>query len=320
MSTDSGPSAPAPWPRLEASRDRRVPWAGPAQHTPQPGRTPGYQIGEGSPTGEAGFVNVNGRLFAPLQGLNPADVTQGGYGWLDKTDGGATFHCGVDLNAGGSCNADEGVLVVAPLAAVVRAALWWDGYTSGEGNHLWLELDDPLAPAPTWVHFDHLQRIDVVEGQRLVAGEPVARAGRTGGWDCAHLHTELLPAAPAQGYWQWPYGWSKGQVEAAYYSPSTWWQAASAKAQGAPEEVVMAILEGWQLQGLGAGRSVPAGRRAVQPGQRHGHGLVRRAEPGRLPRAPPRGRAHHRGRGVARISKAASAFGASRDGAVSWNG
>ena len=136
--------------------------------------------------------------------------------------------------------------MVAPLAAVVRAALWWDGVSAGEGNHLWLELDDPLAPSPTWVHFDHLQRIDVVEGQRLVAGEPVGRCGRTGGWDCAHLHTELLPAAPAQGWWQWPYGWSKGQVEAAYYSPSSWWQAASAKAQGAPEEVVSMLLSGAQ--------------------------------------------------------------------------
>ena len=299
--------------------DGVFPGPGPAQHTPQPGRTPGYQIGEGSPTGEAGFVNVNGRLFAPLQGLNPADVTQGGYGWLDKTDGGATFHCGVDLNAGGSCNADEGVLVVAPLAAVVRAALWWDGYTSGEGNHLWLELDDPLAPAPTWVHFDHLQRIDVVEGQRLVAGEPVARAGRTGGWDCAHLHTELLPAAPAQGYWQWPYGWSKGQVEAAYYSPSTWWQAASAKAQGAPEEVVMAILEGWQLKGWVLADLYQQAGVPFNPDSATATAWCDELSRG-VYRGRPRGGEHTIEDGVWQEYEGGVCVWRQSDGAVSWNG
>jgi hypothetical protein len=103
------------------------PGPGPAGHTPQPGRTPGYRIGEGSPTGEAHFIDVNERLFAPLQGLDPNDVLQGGYGWLDLTDGGRTYHPGVDLNSGGACNADEGLLVVAPLAAVVRAVLPWTG-------------------------------------------------------------------------------------------------------------------------------------------------------------------------------------------------
>jgi hypothetical protein len=70
------------------------PGPGPAQHVPTPGRMPGLRIGEGERTNEADFVNVQGRLFAPLQGLNPADVLQGGYGWLSPTDGGATFHPG----------------------------------------------------------------------------------------------------------------------------------------------------------------------------------------------------------------------------------
>ena len=65
---------------------------GPHGHTPPP---PGVnQPGTGPATHQADFVNVQGRLFAPLQGLNPADVTQGGYGWLSPTDGGATLHPG----------------------------------------------------------------------------------------------------------------------------------------------------------------------------------------------------------------------------------
>jgi murein DD-endopeptidase MepM/ murein hydrolase activator NlpD len=224
------------------------PGPGAAGHVPQPGRTPGYRIAEGSPTGEAGFINVNERLFAPLQGLNPADVTQGGYGWLDLTDGGRTYHPGVDLNSGGSCNADEGLLVVAPLAAIVRAAILWDGTTMGEGSHVWLEVVDELDPGPvsTWVHYDHLQRIDCQVGQRLAAGERCGRAGRSGGWDCAHLHTELVKGPPPNGYWMWPYGWTQEQVEDVYYEPAAWWRAASARAQGAPEEAVSMILSGAQ--------------------------------------------------------------------------
>lgn len=163
-----------------------------------------------------------------------------------------TTRVSVDLNAGGSCNADEGLAVVAVLAGVVRKVLPWDGSTSGEGNHLWLEVDSPDAPGPTWVHHDHLAAFTVVEGQRVGAGEVIGSCGRTGGWDCAHLHTELLPAAPAQGWWQWPYQWPKEAVEAAYYEPKAWWEAASAKAQGAPEDIVESILSGAQAAALQA--------------------------------------------------------------------
>ena len=200
--------------------------------------------------GGAGFVTVNGRLFAPLQGLDPNNVLQGGYGWLSPTDGGVTYHPGLDLNAGGSCNADEGLAVVAPLAGIVRACLVWDGSTLGEGNHVWVELDDPCLPGPTWWHTDHLLSIAVGTGQRLAPGQPIGQCGRTGGWDCAHAHTELLTGPPAYGYWQWPYGWGLSQVEAAYWNPWSWWSAATAKVlaeggQPIPPEVVE-VLSDWE--------------------------------------------------------------------------
>ena len=224
------------------------PGPGPYQHTPQPGQH-GLQVGEGPATNAAGFITVAGHLFAPLQGVDANNPRMGGYGWLSPTDYAAngvpqTLHPGVDLNSGsGDCNSDEGAGVVAPLAGVVRAVLYSQ---SGEGNHVWLELDDWALPGPTWMHVDHLLRVDCYEGQRLSPGERFALCGRSGGWDCAHLHLELLPAAPAQGYYQWPYGWSRAQVEAAYYEPRAWWDAASAKVQGAPEEAVTMILSGAQ--------------------------------------------------------------------------
>ena len=222
---------------------------GPAHHVPPP---PGVrQPGTGARTNQAGFITVDDRLFAPLQGLNPNDVLQGGYGWLDRTDGGATYHPGLDLNSGGSCNADEGLPCVAPLAGIARASLWSDG-SPGEGNHVWLELDDPMLPGPTWLHNDHLQVIAVSPGQRLVPGQPYGLCGRTGGWDCAHAHVELLKGPPAHGWYQWPYGWSREAVEANYYDPAAWWRAAAAKVQGASEEVVGMILSGAQAAAVQA--------------------------------------------------------------------
>ena len=216
---------------------------------PQPLSAPDVPAERGAPEG---LVNVNNRLFAPLQGLNPANVLMGGYGWLSVTDGGMTLHPGLDLNSGGSCNADEGKAVVTPLAGVVRAVLPWNGSSLGEGNHLWVELDDVCCPGPTWVHVDHLLDILVHEGQRLSPGETIGLCGRTGGWDCAHAHTELTKGPPATGYWQWPYGWSRAQVEAAYWNPSEWWARASALVYAeadhpAPPEALM-LLTDWQLR------------------------------------------------------------------------
>ena len=230
------------------SEHRHVP---PPPGEPQPLHDPN-RARRSQAGGGGGYVTVNDRLFAPLQGLNPNNILQGGYGWLSPTDGGATLHPGLDLNSGGSCNADEGLFVVAPLGGVVRATLFWNGYTPGEGNHVWVELDDPCLPGPTWWHTDHLLQISVGVGQRLNPGEPIGLCGRSGGWDCAHAHTELLKAAPAYGWFQWPYGWSRGQVEAAYWNPTDWWSAATALvlAEGStppPDEVVITMTD-WQLR------------------------------------------------------------------------
>jgi hypothetical protein len=56
---------------------------------------------------------VRNGIYVPLECTNPADPLNGGYGWCDKTDGGMTYHPGVDLNSGAGCNADLGLEVVA---------------------------------------------------------------------------------------------------------------------------------------------------------------------------------------------------------------
>jgi hypothetical protein len=188
--------------------------------------------------GGGAFIEQNG-IYVPLEFTNPGDPLEGGYGFCDWTDGGLTPHPGVDLNSGPSCNSDEGVQVVAPVDGVVVAVLPWDGYTSGEGNHLWFYASDPRAVAPAYVHFDHLQAFAVDEGQQVEAGQLLGTCGRTGNWACAHSHEEFCKQAPGS-WWQWPYGWSLAQVQGAYYDPGWWYQQTVQKAAG-HEEVPMDV-------------------------------------------------------------------------------
>jgi hypothetical protein len=172
--------------------------------------------------GGGGFLTENG-IYVPLQYTSSQDPLEGGYGFCDWTDGGQTPHPGVDLNSGPSCNSDDGAQIVAPTDGVCVAVLPWDGVTPGEGSHFWLYLDDPRCWAPCWAHFDHLGSFFVGEGQRFTAGQLVATCSRTGGWDCAHSHEEYLKQPPSS-WWQWPYGWSVGAVQGAYFDPGVWFR------------------------------------------------------------------------------------------------
>lgn len=189
--------------------------------------------------GGGGFIERNG-VFVPLQGTNPGDPLMGGYGYCDFTDFDAagqphTFHPGVDLNAGTYCQDDLGNAIVASISGLVLAVLPWNG-ASGEGNHLWVYYDDPVAVAPAWAHFDHLEAFALGEGARFRAGDVLGFCGATGGWDCAHAHCELLRYQPSS-WWLWPYGWSRVQVEALYFDPGWWYAETVARAGGQEEDV-----------------------------------------------------------------------------------
>src|SRR5262245_26318729 len=199
------------------------------------------------------MVSRNG-IYVPLSGVNPGDPLMGGYGWLSPTDGGMTLHPGWDLNSaqggsGSGCNADEGLPIVAAVGGVVRAVCLWDGWSSGEGNHVWIELDDARqgwTGGTTWQHVDHLQSVSVTDGEPVVAGQKIGTCGRTGGWSCAHCHWEMAKSRPSSWY-QWPYGWSRSAVQAAYYDPLDWLQRSVAHAAAIQGGGDVAILEDWQV-------------------------------------------------------------------------
>jgi hypothetical protein len=184
----------------------------------------------GGSGGGPSFVVRNG-VYVPLQYVDPLDPLQGGYGYGDPCDNQMTYHPGADLNSGGQCDSDLGMEVVASVGGVVLAVCPWDGYSSGEGNHLWVYYDAPECIEPAWGHFDHLRDFAVSEGQRFGAGQRLGHAGKTGNWQCTHLHLELLRQAPSSWY-QWPYGWSLGAVQGAYFSPRWWFEETVLKAGG----------------------------------------------------------------------------------------
>ena len=81
--------------------------------------------------------------------------------------------------------ASEGTPVVAPVAATVRFV---KNQPSAAGWYLVLAADDGRT-----MFFAHLQAgsIAVAEGQRVVAGQPIARVGSTGAVTGPHLHFEI---------------------------------------------------------------------------------------------------------------------------------
>lgn len=177
----------------------------------------------------------------PLYGCDDGNVLDGGYDFLDQTDGGATFHPGVDLNAGWGGDADRGALISNMDAGVVRHITYWDGRQAGFGTHLWVEHDDGH-----WAHHAHLEAILTTLDQRVERGDLLARCGKSGWQAWAHDHFEVTRSRP-QSFTQWPRGWSRDQVEAEYRNPHDWLLEKEAEAN-APQEEDPEMLAALQAQ------------------------------------------------------------------------
>jgi murein DD-endopeptidase MepM/ murein hydrolase activator NlpD len=98
-------------------------------------------------------------------------------------DGLLTQHKGVDVRAA------TGDAVVAAASGVVRTA----GSSFTGGRMVRVDHGDGVETA-----YLHLSRIEVNEGQRVRAGEPIGRAGSTGLSTGPHLHFELWVDGQAQ--------------------------------------------------------------------------------------------------------------------------
>ena len=152
-------------------------------------------------------------LIYPLVDVDPANLTQGGYDYLEWV--GDAFHPGIDLNTPGGAYTDLGTAVVAPVDGVVRVLRHWDGETKGFGTHCWVET----VHGP-WLHFAHLQHVLVPAGTWLTAGAVFCLCGGSGGW-VPHLHFEVLRRQPPS--WEfWPKWRPAEEVAALYLDPIAW--------------------------------------------------------------------------------------------------
>jgi hypothetical protein len=182
----------------------------------------------------------------PLTGTARVDPLQGGWGFMAWT--GQEWHPGADLNAGGFCAADAGAPVVSPAETVCRFVGWHaPGGGRGFGHHAWLEA----TGTPFWLHLCHLQAPpSCAVGEALPRGRVLGLCGATSGWACEHVHFEATRGRPA-AWDQWPRGWDRARVEAAYADPFHYLAATSA-AESAQEEP-MPILTDAQLVAVQVG-------------------------------------------------------------------
>lgn len=137
--------------------------------TTPPGRVFGLPGGSGSPV-PAGRAT----LTYPLE---RRAVESDPYGWRYAHDRQLwRMHTGLDLIV------PEGTAVLAALSGTVRLVEWVSGYgltVIVEHENGWQTL------------YAHLGDIAVLPGQRLAAGETLARVGSTGRATTAHLHFEV---------------------------------------------------------------------------------------------------------------------------------
>ena len=176
-------------------------------------------------------------MFFPLADVSPSNPLMGGHGWLDKTDGGATFHPGLDLNAGAGANADRFFDVFAAAPGIVQ----FSGFDAvGFGWHLWIK-----HPNGHLTHYCHLQAQGIPPvGTWVERGQHIGECGGSGGNFLCHLHFEVLADNPEDGWEQWPFRWPRARVEKAYLEPFEWLaNVAPQVAVMLPEEDEMALTQ-----------------------------------------------------------------------------
>jgi murein DD-endopeptidase MepM/ murein hydrolase activator NlpD len=173
---------------------------------------------------------VNG-VYAVLQGLSGGNPLLGGYGYLEWSALGGAYHEGMDLNSLGGGDADLGALVVAPVAGRVQFVGYWDGRSTGFGNHAAVWLDAAAAAPRCYVHVAHLDTVTVLQGQQVVAGQQLGTCGKSGHQTYAHVHTALWYDVPPGGNWNfWQAGYPKEWVAAHTLDPEAWFWATAARA------------------------------------------------------------------------------------------
>lgn len=129
-------------------------------------------------------VFVDNAFRVPVSGT----VTSGFGGRSDPFSGASAVHKGLDIAAPGGT----------PIAAAAGGTVSYVGYDeNGYGNYLTIRHGDSLKTL-----YGHCSEIAVQVGQKVSAGETIARVGSTGRSTGNHLHFEVrLDGIPVDPSW-----------------------------------------------------------------------------------------------------------------------
>ena len=144
----------------------------------------------------------------PLSLGNPLPTAGRNAGYPYGSDGSGRYllHNGLDM-----ADADDALAVAPAEGEIVLARddidelFGWrcDWY----GQIVVLRLDERHDGQPVYVLFGHVRDVQVVEGQRMARGEPLAREGTAGVATVAHLHLEVRVGANTFGATRNPLLW-----------------------------------------------------------------------------------------------------------------
>lgn len=146
-------------------------------------------------------THVFGQSYAIDMLAEPADGSRPGWGgatWMrpagDFPAFGASLMAGADavvshVDDGQRDHRSRNSWLTLPYLLVEGALRGFGGYRRVFGNHVVLDLGDG-----TWLAYAHLQRasITVAVGDRVVAGQQIARCGNSGNSSEPHLHVQLM--------------------------------------------------------------------------------------------------------------------------------
>ena len=144
----------------------------------------------------------------PLSLANPLPTAGRNAGYPYGSDGSGRYllHNGLDM-----ADEEDALAVAAGDGEIVLARddidelFGWrcDWY----GQIVVLRLDESHDGQPVYVLFGHVRDVQVVEGQRVARGEPLAREGTAGVATVAHLHLEVRVGANTFGATRNPLLW-----------------------------------------------------------------------------------------------------------------
>ena len=118
------------------------------------------------------------------------------YERIDPITGELKIHRGLDIAISGS----------KPVYSMLNGRVMTRATDDSQGNYLVIVDDDPSSKFYGYaIRYMHLASFDVLQNQRVVAGQKVGIEGTTGHSTGIHLHVEMQDISRFNWQWHWSY-------------------------------------------------------------------------------------------------------------------